>query len=665
VAVRKADLGGLFKHGTDAGKGWQLAKWLSDYRQRRLLGTDLRDPVADLKEVKVTRGGKDKKQELGLARSDSGDWKFTAPVTYGLADIAGDPQPKPEVFTGVRPLLNFLVGLSAGGPESFVENPGPPDQYGLNPEHPDLIRIELVPKAGRSEVLLIGKKVDEKATPVQVYAKLPADPAVAKLQIDRLDALVKTIADPAEMRDRTLVPDTKKESIDAVEVAAGGQAVKLRRVNMGMAREWVLYGGPTDPQIAAPAAKDLIDALTKPRVARDVFTVPQDAAFAPAEVKAVVKLWYDGVEPAKEEKKDEKKDPTAPPPEPKLKGDPAVTLTFGRKEGDSVYVRRTTAAGSTDLKLPENVLTLAARNRLAYIDPKLKPFPTTVATKVVFNRGPEVFEVVKDEKPDVAFPLGKWTFARPDRLKGQVADLARVMDLLSLLATQTAAQVAAEAPPPEELKKLGLDPAAPATKVTVSLSGEADKERVFLFGTETADKQAVHAMQPGKPLVYTVPKFVVEKLQTADLRDLTLYRIDPKQVKGIKLRGWKAAAGQPVEYAFERKDNTWVTTKSPGMFTADPGKLDALALALAAPKPVRSTGGGPKPEHGFDMAMAKNALEITLTVDNHPPIALTLGDETDGGENTFAWCITRKDEVVVLPGFALKPYREKPDYLKR
>ena len=115
-------------------------------------------PTADLKAVKITHG----KKELGLTRADNGDWSFAAPVNYGLADVAGDPQPKPEVFTGVRPLLMFLTGLSAGGPESFVESPGPLDKYGLNPDSPDLTRIELVPKSGKSEVLLVGKKVDGK-----------------------------------------------------------------------------------------------------------------------------------------------------------------------------------------------------------------------------------------------------------------------------------------------------------------------------------------------------------------------------------------------------------------------------------------------------------------------------------------------------------------------
>jgi hypothetical protein len=668
VAVRRSDLDALFRSGTGSGKAWQLVKWLSDFREKRLLGSGLKgDVVADLKSIRITRG----KQELGLAHADSGDWTFTAPANYGLADVAGDPAPKPDVFTGVRPIVQFLTGLTVGGPDDFIESPGPLDTYGLKPDDPNLIRIELTPKAGGTpDVLLIGKKVDDKAVPTKYYVQRAGDPGVAKLQTDRIDALVKTIADPVEMRDRTLVPDTKKESIDAIDVAIGNQTVKLRRVTVGGAREWVLYGGPTDPQIAAPAAQDLVNALTRPRVATEVLTAPNDAAFAPPEVKATVKLWFDGTEPVKEEKKDdkkgEKKDPNALPPEPKLKGDPAVTITFGKKEGDSVFARRKTAAGQTDMKLPEAVLVTASRGRLAYLNPHLKSFPTNAATKVAFNRGAEPFELVKDEKADPQHPRGKWTFAKPDRLKGQLADTNRVLDdLLGLLSTQTASQIVAENPSPDDLKKLGLEP--PVTKVTVTLNTETDKERVYLFGHETGDKLAVNAMLVGRPVVFTVPKFVYEKVATADLRDLTLYHIDPAKVKAIQFRGWKQAAGSPVEYEFERKGTTWETKKSPAPFTVDPAKLDALVLTLAAPRPVRSTGDSQlKPEYGLDPATSKNALEIKLTVDGLPaPIQLNLGDETDAGANYFVWSSQKKDEVMVLPGFALRPYKEKPDYLKR
>lgn len=668
VAVRRSDLDAVFKSGTGSGKAWQLAKWLSDYRQRRPFG-DLRDPVADLKTVTVTQG----KKQLGLSRTDAGDWTFTAPVNYGLADVAGAPDAKPDEFTGVRPLLTFLTGLSATGPEDFIESPGPLDTYGLKADDPNLIRVELTPKTGSPDVLLIGKKVDDKAAPGKVYAKAPNDPAVMKLPADRLDALVKTVADPNDMRDRTLVPETKKEQIDAVDVDAGGSAVKLRRVAVGAAREWVLYGGPTDPQIAAPAAGDLITALTQPRAAKEVLTAPNDVAFAPPEVKATVKLWYDGTEPAKEEKKDdkkdEKKDKPALPPEPKLKtGDPAVTLIFGKTEGDIVYVRRRTAAGQTDMKLPASVLGTVARGRLAYLNPAPKGFATNTATRVAFNRGAEQFELVKDEKPDPQYPTGKWTFAKPDRLKGQAADSIKVLnDILTPLATQTASQAAAEAPTPEQLKSFGLDPAAPVVRATVTLNTPDDKERVYLFGNETPDKQAVYAYQPGrKPIVFTVPKFVTDRLATADLRDLTLYRIDPAKVTAVRFYGWKQAAGKPVEYAFERKGKGWETKKSPAPFDADPAKLDALLAALAAPKPVRSTGMGQAPEHGFDLAGAKNALEIDLTVEGRPrPIVLNIGNETDDGQNYFVACSEKPDEIMVLPGFQFRPYKEKPDYLKR
>jgi hypothetical protein len=319
------------------------------------------------------------------------------------------------------------------------------------------------------------------------------------------------------------------------------------------------------------------------------------------------------------------------------------------------------------MKLPESILATVARGRPAYLNLAIKGFATNTATKIAFNRGAEPFELVKDPKADPQYPTGKWTFTLPERLKGQLADPIKVLnELLGTLATQTASGAAAESPTPDQLKKFGLDPAGPVMKVTVALDTPEDKERVYLFGQETADKQSVYAMQPGKQVVFTVPKFVLDRLAAIDLRDLTLYRIEPAKVTAVKLRGWKQAAGAPVEYTFERKDKGWETKKSPAPFETDPAKLDALVAAVAAPKPVRSTGGGQRPEHGFDLDKAKNALEITLTVEGRPqPIVLNIGDETDGGANYFVWCDTKRDEVIVLPSFALRPYKEKPEYLKR
>lgn len=658
IAVRRSDLDELFKSGTGSGRAWQVAKWLSEYRQKRLLGSSLRDPVSELASIKITQG---MKPGLMLQRTDSGDWTFTTPAGFGQADLAGDPTPRPETITGVRPLVTLLTSLNAMGTEDFIESAGPPENYGLKPDDPGLIRVELTPRSGEPEVLLIGKKVDEKATPVKVYVRRAGDPGVAKVTLDKLDALVRIINDPADLRDRTLIPDSRREQIDALDITQGESTFKLRRVNVGSVREWVLYGGPTDPQIASPAAQQLIDALTQPRIATEILPAPNDATFTPEATAATVKLWYSGTSPT-----DGTVAGTNLPNEPTLKGNPAATITFGQKDGDNAFIRRVTATGSTDMKVPATLLTTASRSRLAYLNPTLKGFATNTAEKITFNRGTEPFEIVRESKTDAQFPRGKWVFAQPERLKGQIADANKILDdMLGLLATQQASNIVAEAPTPEQLKTLGLDPAAPVMKVTVTLDAETDKERVYLFGTRNEALKGVYAQFGDRKIAFVAPNYVFNNFASADLRDLTLYRIDPAQVQSIRLRGWKAALGKVAVYTFAREGSGWVTKESDGEFAVDPAKLETLLAALAAPRPSRSTGGGQAPEHAFD-PNAKNALEITLTVAGRPePITINLGAETDNGVNYFTWCSTQPQEVMVLPGASFRLYKDRPDYLKR
>jgi hypothetical protein len=651
VAVRRGDLDPLFKAGGGDGPAWGLVKWASDFRDRRLIGGDLRDPVSDLQKVSLKHAGK----ELALERTASGDWRFLSPPGYGLADVAGAPEPSNETVTGVRPLLNALTALQAD-PADVIENPEPLDKYGLKPDDPNVLRVEFVPKAGKPEVLYIGKRVDEKAVPVKHFARVEGDAAVVKLQTDRFAQLTKLVADPAELRDRTLVSDVKKDAIDAIDVAVGGQTVRLRRVSVGAARQWVLYGGPTDPQIAGPAAQTLVDALTRPRAAREVLPAPNDAAFAPPEVKAEVKLWFDGTEP-----------PAAPaeagklPAEPKLKGDgkPAVTLLFGRREGDAAFVRRTAADGTkADLKVPDALAAQAARGRLDYLDLKLRSFATNAATKLAFSRGAEPFELAKDEKPDPLYPTGKWTFAKPDRLKAQAADAGRVNDdLLGLLATQTANRVVSEQPSPDDLKRYGLDPAGPRLRVTVTQTGEP-KELVYEFGTETDDKGQVYAKEGGRPFVFTVPKFVADNFLSLDLRDRTLYRIDRAKVQRVRVKGWKAVLGSPTEYTFDRKGTGWEAVQPAG-FQVDPAKLEQLLGAALSPRAAAFVPG-PTPEQGLDINAAPNAFQITVEAEGGAKTVLTLGNETDGGANVFAQTESLKGEVATLPAGPFKPFREKP-----
>jgi hypothetical protein len=118
LAVRKSDLSALFRTGATDGAAWKLAKWLPEYRVRRILAADVRDP-SEVQSVKVTTGGK----ELALVQTSPGEWGFASPPGYGAADYEGDSAPRPNSapFTGVRPMLNMLTALQVGGPDDYIE----------------------------------------------------------------------------------------------------------------------------------------------------------------------------------------------------------------------------------------------------------------------------------------------------------------------------------------------------------------------------------------------------------------------------------------------------------------------------------------------------------------------------------------------------------------
>ena len=649
VAVRRSDLETLFRAGTSDGKAWQIAKGLTDFRQKRLIASDIRDATAELQSIKIKKGDK----ETVLTQTSAGEWRFTAPEGYGLADTAGDPEPRPETFTGVRPLLNALTAMQVTEGTDFIESPEPLEKYGLKPDDKETIRIELTPKEGPPEVLFIGKKVDDK--PGKHYCLVAGDPCVMKVTTDRTEALARIANDPFDLRDRTLVSELKKDAIDAIEITVGTSTVKARKVPVGPIKKWVLYGGPSDPQIAGPAIDDLIATLTKPRAARDILTAPNDAAFADAEKKAEIRLWIDGTEK-----------PVAPPEadklpaDPKLKGDgkPTLTLLFGKKEGDVVFVRRVNVDGAkSDLKLTDTVLTLATRDRLAYLDPKLKSFVAGTAKQLTFNRGGELFELNLDATKST------WSFDKPERLKGQSADADKLRSLIGVVATLTPDRIVAENPPEPDLVRFGLG-ASPRMKVTVGLNNDKDKERTYEFGNETDDKTRVYIRQSGRTAVMTVPVDNFNRF-AVDLRDPTIYTLDVAKVKGIKLRGWKQLFGGPVEYAFEKKGSDWTTSKSPAAFAVDPVKLNALLGVLTSPHAAAFVGGAAKPEQGFDLNTAANSLEITIDIEGGTPIVLTLGNDTDGGANYFATCSARKDEVLTVSTVDFRTYREKPGSLQK
>jgi hypothetical protein len=660
LAVRRSDLAALFRdaaRGQD-GEAWKLAKWLPDYRVRRLLGADVRDP-SEVESVKLTTGGK----ELALRQASPGEWRFDAPPGLGEADYEGDTQPHPNTapFTGVRPLLNMLTALQVSSPDDYIDRPEDLGKYGLAPNDPAVIRVELKPKNGPPEVAYFGKPVEEGGKPVvpaKVYARLEGDSAVAKVPTDRLEGLRQTVLNPAELRNRDLLNPAKRDRIDAVDLTVGPNTVKLRKVGAGAAAKWVLYGGP-EPAEAKPREVDaLLAALAKPRAAREVLAAPNDAAFAGPETKAVVKVWYDGIEGQPKVEGDKL------PPEPKLKGNP-VELTFGKKEGDAVFVRRSADGAKADLKVPDAALALATKGRLDFLDPKLKTFNPTQVARLAFNRGAEPYELTKADSPG-----GGWTFAKPDSRKGKSADPLAVSNLLGLLSGGLAERVVAENPPADQLKKWGLDPAAPRMTVTVGLKADAkekDKakpeELVYHFGTETDDHQHVYAQQVGRPVAFLARKAVFDRFATDELRDPTVYRLDLAKVRKLRIKGWRAVLGTPTEYVMEKKGADWVGV-SPAGFQPDPAKVNALLTALVAPRADKFVAVGDRPEYGVTAATNPDVTEFTIESDGQPTQTLVLGKPADGGK-VYAASSGAPGEVFILDAGQIKKLTEKPASLQK
>jgi hypothetical protein len=667
IAVPRNDLSPLFRAtpGGGDGRAGDLAKWTADYRVKSVFPTEPTRAGEDVTALKLSLPNK--KKELALSRGAAGGWKFDVPAGWGEADSVGDVA-SAGTFTGVRPLVQALVGLRAAGPDDFVDNPKDLKEYGLNPDNPDLVRVEMRTKESPDPVVVyLGKREGPPIMPTapptpgsanKVWVRVEGQPGVIRASAGDLAGLIPVIENPDPLRDRNLLASDKSR-IDGLDITVGGQTTKLRKA--GALPEWKLYGNPAagDPQpAAAQAVNRMLDVLTEKRTIKS-FPPANPADFTPGEVKAEVKVWADGLEPA-----------TDPKAEPKEKGKPTV-LVFGRKEGDSIHVRRTLPDGTTsEFVMPERVragvgpdtvdlVETVARRRLDLLDPTLKTFATDAVNKITVG-GAANYELEKDEKKDPSTNTDRWTFLAPPDRKGQTADAATVAEMLRILGTtQSVSRFVDETPSPEKLAEYGLAPASPRMKVTIGLktADPADKERVYLFGKETADPNYVYAQQAGRAAVFTVPKLVFDRFAHADLRDRAIFRFDPASIAGIEIKGWGKTGLVFELHAEKNTDGVWVPSK-PKEFALDPAKVNAF-LTLLSKTTVKSFVPGPQtPEQGF--GNEKEYLHILLKPANGGPIAIQLGNPTPDGQAYYGWTsvLPPGSQVFTVDAAPLKPYKE-------
>lgn len=660
MAVPRSAVDALLRDPAATGRAGDNAKWTADYRAKQVF--EARRPD-DVTAVKLTKG----KDTLELANYADG-WKFVSPKDWGGADVVGDTNPAATGFTGVTPLLTALTGLQALSADDFIEKPDDLKPYGLEAGNPDAVRVEVKTKDG-TQVVFVGKAVPPTQPPAQGttppptnkwFVRVDGESGVIRASGSKLEGLAGVVADPNPIRDRTLLA-VSKERIDALDLTFGGQTVKLRKT--GGVPQWRMYGGPGDPPLAdARQVEAMLGVLTERRSIRD-FPAVTDKDVTGDQLKVEVKLWADGIEV------DPKADPKA---EPKLKGNP-VTIQIGRQDGDKFLTRRTLPNGGVfGFTLPERVPTTGPipvtidlvptlkKDRLALLDPAVPGFSPFNATKVTVAQGANVTEVEKADDPTSPL-VGKWTFAKPDPRKGKTADAETVnTEWLATLARQQAARYLSEAPTDQQLAGWGLDPKNPRMKVTVGLKGEAEKERVYLIGTETDG--FVHAKLDGRAAVFLLPKVVFEKFASADLRDRTVARFDRSKVKGLRIRGWRESpdsGGKMQVREFDKKDTGWAARGSG--YTADGVKLNGLLAVLDGLRAKSLVPGGPAQEQRFPPE-TESGFEVTLELDGGQSVTLNIGGETPDKSAYFGFSsqLPPNEQIFTTPVDALRGFKASP-----
>ena len=675
MAVPRGELDALFRDQKGSGKAVDLAKWTADFRVKSVFPSDSRAMGEDVEYVKLELPNK--KKELALARTAAGGWTFASPAGWGDADSEGDPTGSPLAFTGVGPLLRALANVSALATGDFIDNPKDLAEYGLNPDNPDRVRVEMRTKDKQTAVVYFGKTEGGAAPPPplpgmppqpppggKVYVSVEGTPGVIRASATNLAGLAAVIADPNPLRDRDLLPVARGKSVDGLDIVLAGQApdrpTKLRRVGP----TWKLYGGPGDPQdaFAAPIER-LRDVVTAKRNIKD-FPPPNPANFTA--VSATVYVWVDGFNP-----------PTAPKAEPVKKGEP-TKLEFGRKEGETVYVRRTRPGEpAAEFTLPTAVkigagtemvdaMAAVAKSRLDLLDPSLPSFSDTAPVRIGVS-GANTYVLAKDA-PVPGAKETLWRFVEPAPQKGQVADANAVLELLNLLGTSQGSFGKYVDENPAKPEDFGL--ASPRLKVVVGLGATGEGDRGFEFGRDTADPDKVYARVIGRTAVFTIQRRVFDQFANPDLRDRVLFRVVPAaQVTGVKLEGWGNLLGNsPITVALERnKDGVWVVApaapgappSAPAGFVVDPAKVNAF-LALVGATRVKSFEAGPPAEkHGF--ADKNQYLSVTLS---WPGAAaqLTIGASPDGGATYYIGSSLppQANQVFTIDGAPFKSFKEKP-----
>lgn len=668
IAMRRSKLGSLFTKDTSAEPGKKPAAGQADYRLKTLVDLRSRELLAegiinlsDLATQVALRAAKD--PAVLLEKRDQGRWRFLEPK-LGPADFEGDAAlagpGKPPA--GVRDLLRDLGDLKVsstessgkpgadelgGRPEFVKDNVEDMGLYGLRDDRPATLKIELRRAAdGQSdqkesvqEVLLIGNKIGER-----YYARLGSEASVVKVSAAKLEPVLLAARDPGSLRSHELV-DLEVPKIDAIDIKNANGLTRLRRPLPGTWR--LASDGGQERNADLQSAQDLLNALTARRLVQSFPKPAPDPEFGFDHPAATVSLWADGLDNGNTGNQTTK---PAPVPGLKLKDEqhPAIRLFFGKKEGQSVYVRSASGSDQSVVTVPVSLLDRLIQAPVAYLDRTLPLFPESAeVTRLVVDRNGESFELhrgVKDTKgADV------WKFQKPADLAGRPADAQNVDRMIRELRGLTAEKLIAEDPAAPQLHGFGLEPPQAKVILTVRTGDKQTADHMYLFGRETDDKTGAYAKQGERRIVFVVRPQVVEILR-AELQDSTVFQFEPDKVRDLKMTGWRKAVGFDVTLQVQRQGAGGWTVKQPGGFELDQTRAESLIRTLSSLRPERFVvrRSGPRPEFKLDAKDRSLQIEIMLEGEK-APLTLTIGDFDAKAKGSYAESSTRKGDVFLLP----------------
>jgi len=676
LAVKKSLLDAIFKN--------TLA-----FREKDLLCPS----VSDIKSFKLEETGK---KAIALGKSGESRWKYTEPSTFGEADFEGTETPEPlKVSGGVRGLLNNLSNLKVDYRDEksndFVED-GAADlaKYKLDVVKDKVLsltveRAEEGDKTSTAKLLVaVGEKVGEAKD--KYYAMLDdGRKEVVRIQAANLEPILKLVADPEGLRDRTLVRLGALDKPDAINLTNSYGLLEFRRPDQ--AKPWMFYRPGKDVASAInelninnlvgllaqkgqiksfvdSGAKEADLGLDKPVAQLDIFVEGIDKTQKKEEKKDDKKAEPAKDDSKKEDKKEEKKDEKKPEEKkeekPVLKaGDPKVRILFGKKEGGLIAFKRIADKEVTYGKVAENILDKVQENPLSYLDATIPKFaqtadPSEGVNKLLIDKSGKLFDVSRDKKED------PWKIAQPSDKVGKEADANLIRNALAALSNLRPVKIAAEKPSDTDLaKEFGLAPAAIKAVVTLGKDKEA-KTFEYLFGKESADKSGIFAKVTGSDYIFVVDKAALTALE-AEFEDMSVFpRLDLAKVEMVKITGWQALLGSPFTIEAELKDLKWAV-KAPADFKLDSAKVQGLLGVLSQLKAEKfiTLKTGAKPEQELDLA--KGALQIEFRLQGEKDTQKLVVGKAEGA-SYFATSSRLQGDVFLVPKGIFEAMRGKPAY---